>query len=78
MNRAIPLKSLAPHELEIAGKAFDAAMARISDVDPQGTKSLTLKQEVAAVVLAQISAGETDPEIISSRALLHLRTPHLT
>jgi hypothetical protein len=30
MNRAIPLKSLAPNELAIAGKAFDDAMARVS------------------------------------------------
>lgn len=72
MHRAIPMKSLAPNELEIAGKAFDAAMARLSDVYPQGPNSPAVKQDVAADVLAQISAGETDAEIISSHALQHL------
>lgn len=75
MNRAIPLKSLAPNELEIAGKAFDAAMARVSNVYPQETTSPALKQNVAADVLAQVSAGETDPAIISAHTLQHLTEP---
>lgn len=72
MNRAIPLKSLAPNELEIAGKAFDAAMARVLAVYPQERDLPALKQDVAANILAQVAAGETDPATISSYALQHL------
>ncbi len=67
MNR--PVESLAPGELAIAGKAFDATLDRLAGSNSKAVESPAVKQDIAAKILGQVAAGNSEVDAIVSHTI---------